>query len=68
LRLTVASGIPSLRDAPERLPASTAASNVDMDSSRSMAYSIIWNDGSIYNSLLTIIGRAYIVVAALEEA
>src|ERR1700732_1922103 len=26
-RLTVASGMPSLRDAPERLPASTAASN-----------------------------------------
>src|SRR5262249_50007663 len=29
-RLTVASGIPSLRDADDRLPASTAASSVDM--------------------------------------
>src|SRR6266404_3365622 len=35
-RLTVASGMPSLRDAAERLPASTAASRVDMDSSRSI--------------------------------
>src|SRR5262249_25365528 len=35
-RLTVASGIPSLRDADDRLPASTAASSVDMASSLSI--------------------------------
>src|SRR5215471_17340013 len=35
-RLTVASGIPSLRAAADRLPASTAASSVDMDSNRSI--------------------------------
>jgi hypothetical protein len=45
-RLTVASGIPSLRDAPERLPASTAASNADMASSLSMHPSTVREDDS----------------------
>lgn len=35
-RLTVASGIPSAREAAERLPPSTAASSVAMDSRRSI--------------------------------
>src|SRR5580704_735073 len=59
-RLTVASGIPSLRDAPERLPASTAASNADMASSLSIYPSMVREDDSGFYGIVARDGRAYL--------
>src|SRR5262245_49657589 len=46
LRLTVARGMPSRRAAAERLPSSTAASRIDIDSKRSIGPSEFWEDNS----------------------
>jgi hypothetical protein len=58
LRLTVASGVPSLRAAAERLPASTTTSRIDIASSRFIEVSEIWKDGSQFWRLLCFFERA----------
>ena len=56
-RLTVASGVPSLREAADRLPASTTASNVVIASSRSMLELSILRKGGFHSYSIILSGR-----------